>query len=174
MPSRQFLAIHHILTDCNYRYQDQVAFDSHMASPAVSALISLFGAEPTLLEGAPRVYQLHPRASFTRPEICHHENPHIVFAIQDCKPGTRSQGATSLSTVCRAAEENAPGTLSYCVLEDKENENLLLTWEVHENEKHLLDQVTEEKEESKSIKNSTSTSLVLKWVSGYMWKPSIK
>ena len=150
-----------------------------MASPAVSTLIALFGSDPTLLQEAPKVHNLHPAASFTRPEVSRQENPYIVFATLDYKPGTRSQGVAGFSKVCKQTEKNEPGTLSYSILEDSENENLVKTLEVYESEKYLWDPhakskaVSENKEKDGSLRNSMSF-VFLKKVEGYLWKADVK
>jgi quinol monooxygenase YgiN len=150
-----------------------------MASPAVSTLISLFGSDPTLLLCAPKVHNLHPAASFTRPEISGHENPYIVFATLDYKSGTRSQGVAGFSQVCEETEKNEKETLSYSILEDKENDNLVKTLEVYESEKYLWDPhaksqaVSQNKEMNGGIRNSTSF-VFLKRVAGFLWKADVK
>ncbi|KAK3065121.1 hypothetical protein LTS18_009705 [Coniosporium uncinatum] len=118
-------------------YASQSALDSHIATPQVQALLTLFKTEPSLLAEPPKVYPLKPFTSFTRPEIDAHSDPYIVFGILTYKAGSTGKAAEGWKRVCVATEANEKGTLSYNVAENTEEERVLSTLEIYESKEYL-------------------------------------
>lgn len=110
-----------------------------MASPAVAGMGALFSSDPSLLQGAPTVHQLQSDAAFTRPTISDHASPYIVFATLNYKPGTRDTAIEGFAQVCRVSEKPEPGTLSYNILSNKSELDIIRTVEVYESESYLWD-----------------------------------
>jgi len=116
-------------------------------------------------------------ANFTRPEINQHENPYILFATLNYKPGTADYAANGFSAVCRKTEKAEQGTLSYNILRDKDNENQVKTIEVYESEAYLWDphassQAVKSNQELTKDMRIDRNLLFLRRITGYLCKAS--
>lgn len=137
------------------RYEDEAAFESHLAEPGVKALIEWIGTGK-VLEGAPRILDLQyvDDFYFSRGEVSKHEDPCVVIAELDYKPDTVQQSIPYWKAVADTGREKEAGTLVYGILRDPKEQNKLFTVEAYDSKEYLLDVHAKSKAVDESIKNT--------------------
>ena len=118
------------------RYADQAAFDAHIRAPHVAHLIEFLHSDPDIL--TPIVYHLKPHSAFTRSTSLP-PDPTIMFASISYVPNTKRQALQGWKEVTSATQKTEPGTLSYNILEDRDDVNKVNVLEVYQDDACLWD-----------------------------------
>jgi len=145
-----------------------------MAAPKTKELINALGTEP-ILEGTPRIYQLEPIGSFTKPEIEQQSDPWMVFATIDYKPGLTVESVLYWKAVIETSKNDEPGTFVYGILKTKEPSDSLYSLEAYESKEYLWDVHAKSGAIAENVKNTKDmrTGLkheFLKLHAGYLYK----
>lgn len=116
-----------------HRYASQAASDSHLATQPVKDLISLF-TTGDVLAAAPEVHTAPIVVNkLARPTPSISDNPAIVLANFEYKPGTLGNAVKGWKSVTDYVSAKEDGTKSYTVMADLEKGKEIRTVEVYEN-----------------------------------------
>lgn len=163
------------------RYGDQRIQDQHMASPAVKELLRIFGSDPTLFAEPPAIYGLptllKPSASFVRSSLASLSDPYIIFANYEYKkdPGATSEAIKGWRDLVSYAGKSEEGTLTYTILDDKEN-GWVRTVEAYESEEYLKGvhvksaAIEANQKQNGGLRTGVTEVWKLKKIAGYLYK----
>ena len=119
------------------RYSSKESFDTHMASKPVADLVAYFGANPDLFGGAPDISTSESSSSFTRSTATKEKKPFITYASIVYQEDKREDALEGWKYVTSETVKNEPGTLSYGVYKNKDNDNTVKTVEVYKSEEYF-------------------------------------
>jgi len=116
-------------------YQNQAAFDAHLACPPVKRLLDWFESNPSLFAKQTVVLTLQPGCGMTRPSIVEKKDPFIVLTKTEFKDNREAELSFLRWKELRGSvERDEPGTLLYYVCADKSDKTKVYSVEAYESE----------------------------------------
>ena len=121
------------------RYTSRAAFDTHMASADVKDIEKWLSGNIEHFKGEATIDMAEIGASFTRPGIVHAKDPWICYAAIKYKEGKRAVALEPWKHVASETEKNEAETLSYAILKDSGNPEIIRTLEVYASQEYFKD-----------------------------------
>jgi quinol monooxygenase YgiN len=126
----------HAIAADNYRYENQAAFDSHLATPVVAKVLEQLQSQ-SLIVGTPELSILHPFCGFSRPESNTAKNVHIVIGTVVYKEGMVPHSLPYWKGVFDTTEADEPGCMVYSICKPEGKPDVLQTVEMYESSDYL-------------------------------------
>jgi len=116
-------------------YQNQAAFDAHLASPPVKRLLDWFESSPSLFAKQTMVLTLEPGCGMTRPSIVEKKDPFIALTKTEFKdPRDAELSFVRWKELRGSVQRDEPGALMYYICVDKSDKTKVYGVEAYESE----------------------------------------
>ena len=119
------------------RYASRAAFDAHMATESVKDIVAWLAENTQHLKGESTVNMAEVNTSFTRPELADAKDPWICYASIKYKEGKRAVALESWKHVASETGKNEADTLSYSILRDSGNPDIVRTVETYASQEYF-------------------------------------
>jgi quinol monooxygenase YgiN len=122
-------------------YASQEAADAHMKWPPVLEFLEQWQADPGRLNGPPQIWHsTHAVQGFTRDAMKDAKDPYVLIAtMQYSSEEDKKKAISEWGPEVQINSKEEPGTLSYAIGDDVENQNRLTFVEAYESEPYLKD-----------------------------------